>query len=499
MPASGLNSGRIEAWTGNIVFGDSSRVIEGETAGPPSGEGAKYTADVHILNRGDNRQSCLASDSNLQFLSLVDVASIPLYLAVGPSLDVCIHNEATQQWIIDSFISTSGSEVDPEYPGEPWWVRESGQLERGILLKVEDGDADRAKRKQNVTELLLYATVSLKSLNDTNLRIPPPSSPSRGSGTTSTKNVDYKSAVWDLYALPLSSHLLHRTASIRSSLIDDSDEARFLAPFAVEPPDEQISPKRKTITSLFEDATQQRKRLKKRGGEGVSKAMSAYDAYPPTCQNTDQFQITSLVQGISESKLTARATLSRASSAVSSPSLEPSRPPSRRETTKRSSLHRVESISSPRESSCVSDSSSSIEQQNRSALTRIVMAGMRVYGLQQRKRSSKPHGSNEVPLSDLETHLPNVLTEDDSEYKLVYHQTFKAACFTFRTHIATALIPQEALREIVDRLLAIFCTDPRPADNFCGTTNSVTEINRKTENPFDLPSANTYTIDSAKD
>jgi hypothetical protein len=67
-----------------------------------------------------------------------------------------------------------------------------------------------------------------------------------------------------------------------------------------------------------------------------------------------------------------------------------------------------------------------IEMRNKELLSRIVMAGMRIYGLQQQKKTSKfrdvPEGS---ALNGSHTPL------ETDEYKLVYHQTFKGACFAF--------------------------------------------------------------------
>ena len=410
-----------------------------------------------------------------------------------------MHSDATQQWIVDSILPMRNRDVGPEYPEEPWWVRACGQLQRGILLKVEDGASNGIKGKPDVTELLLYGTLSLAALGRTGLSAP--SSPPNGSAIASVPDTD-ATTIWKIYALPLSSQLLRRAAAIDSPLTAKSNEARFLALLAEDNIDDQMPTyKRKKITSLFEDATQQRKRLRRRGGEGISKAMATFDAHPASSQYVGKAQAANTLNEASETRPASRISLSRASSTVSTSSLEPSRPPSRRETftnSKRSSLHRVESISFPLEASCVSECSSSIEQQNKTALARIVMAGMRVYGLQQRKRSNKPLGSDDLPLGDLETQLSSTIPEDDREYKILYHQAIKAACFTFRLHITTTLITQEALREVVDRLLAIFCTDPLNVGGFGSTTSSITETTCETGNPFDLPSTTIYNVDLHK-
>ena len=421
-------------------------------------------------------------------------------MVVGPSLDVCVHSEATQQWIVDSIFSASDGENDQDHTREPWRAPPCGQLERGILLHVEDGSSKSVEAKHNVTELLLYATVSSAPSAKIDLPTPTPSSPPSASRSISSEEILLTSAVCKIHALPLSWPFSNSAARIGSPLADDSNETRFLTPLA----EDNTKPprKRQNVSSLFEDAAQQRKQRKRRGGEGVSQAMATLDMAPTTCHTIDQLQATNFIKDLADPKPAARASLSRASSIVSAQAVEPSRPPSRREAfvnSKRSALHRVESISSPRETFCISDPDSSIVQQNKSALTKIVMAGMRVHGLQQRKRSNKAQGSDELPGGNSEAQAPSTLPEEDSEYKFVYHQTFKAAFFTFRLHIATTLITQEAMRDIVDRLLAIFCTDPLRHDGFGGTTCRGTETSSKTGNPFDLPSASAYIASSPPD
>jgi hypothetical protein len=104
---------------------------------------------------------------------------------------------------------------------------------------------------------------------------------------------------------------------------------------------------------------------------------------------------------------------------------------------------------------------------NKNALSRLIMAGMRMYGLQQRKKPTASTGSraaSETP----STNAPTASTcqpqpgqpKDEDQYKLVYHQTLKAASFALRAHMSRTAIGQDAMRDTVDRLLAIFCTDP---------------------------------------
>ncbi|KAI7092136.1 hypothetical protein KC356_g239 [Hortaea werneckii] len=51
---------------------------------------------------------------------------------------------------------------------------------------------------------------------------------------------------------------------------------------------------------------------------------------------------------------------------------------------------------------------------------------------------------------------------NDEEFKLVYHQVYKGTQFAFRQHIEQSTLQPhaDALREVVDRLLILFCTNP---------------------------------------
>lgn len=83
--------------------------------------------------------------------------------------------------------------------------------------------------------------------------------------------------------------------------------------------------------------------------------------------------------------------------------------------------------------------------------TKIFMAGMRLFGFQ----SKKPGPVSQIRLdADLA-----VDDEAEDEHKLVYHQTYKAASFTFRKYFGIQVIEQEVMREVMDKFLTIFCSD----------------------------------------
>lgn len=457
----------MEVWTGKITFDDS-----------------KNFEDVHFVDARGSSSFSFPSDAKLQFLSLVEVAAIPLHLAGGPSLNVWTPNETTEQWLAESLLDDWKVKEDSTEFSEPWWLQPIQQSDRGILLKVENPMGNTTGPERNVTEFLIYAAISKEAQIHATLPTPPGSSSPNARqdihvGTSNGTIQDIK-----IYALPL--------CSMNSTLVDDIGglasppfcdksadvEARFLPPSFPYTAYNSTSPrKRQRIANMFEDVTYQKKRLMRHGGDRISKAMAAINGGFITNEKLmnpnveEDKDVTSTDQPkFNLRNEQPRGLLSRASSVSSLRGDESSRPPSRRGhllNAKRSSLIRVESIASMGESSQISESSA-IEQQNKSALTRIVMTGMRIYGLQQRKKSPKSRLEPEMEERPVGESTRPVEEEDD--YKLIYHQTFKAASFTFRTHMSLEIINQEVLRDVVDSLLVIFCNDPlahTTNDPFC--------------------------------
>ena len=367
------------------------------------------------------------------------------------------------------------------------------QSQNGILLKVGTGNEEEQGIRNVVTEMLLYAAVA-----DIGGALPTPpafSGPARPDEDLEDALIQSGTGI-KVFALPLCSSVI---GGVKNSIeicqpvpteSQSAGQACFLSythdPARVAEPAPQ---KRPSISTLFEDATQKRRKLKGHGGESISQTMAVIDRLPSQ-------------HGLREKQETAqpqqkdlrRRSLSRASSMTPVAGLENSRPASRSgplANGKRSSLHRVESAISPRDSPMLSDAEGNFAQQNKAALTKVVMAAMRLHGLQQKKKlPTKPQLPHQMPLNS----DTNVMADEaEDEYKLVYHQTFKAAVFTFRKHVNTLLISQETMRDIVDRLLTMFCTDPMIVD---GTPNGsgFPEIEANngrppSSSPFDKPSS----------
>ena len=338
------------------------------------------------------------------------------------------------------------------------------QSDNGVLLKVETGNEEEPELQKVVTEILFFAAVA-KSGSE--LLAPPASSPAFRVGDLNDA-LDQNEKTIKVFALPVCSNVIGlvndsvKISSPNSQNTTSVQQACFL-PYA----DDQariteLAPqKRQSISDLFEDATQKRRKLKGRGGESISQTMAGIDALPSQHamrekQDASQPQQNDL----------RRKSLSHASSATPVHGPETSRPPSRLGQSangKRSSLYRMESVDSLHNSPTLPDANGNYEQQNKAAMTKVLMAAMRLHGIQQKKRPQ----SQSQPPNQVTSHTTrnNMANEVEDEYKLVYHQTFKAAMFTFRKHFNAYLISQETMRDVVDRLLVMFCTDPMTGEH----------------------------------
>ena len=451
-----------------------------------------YPTDVRIsVPSSSSKPNPLPQDAKLHFLSLVEVSRIPLYLAIGPSCDVSTGDEATTRWLTEALLKYEECDRHGNGSREPWWLQVGSQSENGILLGVEAQNEEC--RMQNVaTEVLVYAAVTQ---NFTALPTPPrSSSPAPPDGDTAN-NLSKAEPLVKVYALPLCSNIIGRAEAFTGSSPPiptdppSAGQAYFLPHVHDPPPVTQPPPqKRPSISMLFDDATKKRKKTRGRGGESISQAMAGIDR-PASQHGLPENQGIPQPQQID----LRRKSLSRAPSMAPVASSVSSRPTSRSGALtngKRSSLHRMESAITHHDSPALSDADGSCSQENKAALTKVVMAGMRLHGLQQKKKPlNKSQGPSQMILN---TETDAVVNEAEDEYKLVYHQTFKAATFIFRKHLNAHLVSQETMRDVVDRLLTMFCTDPMTVDDAPDVSESQgfeTNVGLPSSSPFDKPSS----------
>ncbi|KAL8705105.1 MAG: hypothetical protein Q9225_008046, partial [Loekoesia sp. 1 TL-2023] len=416
----------------------------------------------HVQNISFPQPACF------RFLAILETVNVPLYLAAGPSLDVWTDTETTREWLTECLLEEADDDENRCQPS--WWDRPGRQSQYGILLGVQSGHDGGAGTGLRITEVLLYAATTLRPSQQ---GYAPPSPPA-SSSPSSEHRLDRAAPTVRMHALPLSSEIfkvLNHAPTTIHSFANSTNEGFYFPPSLPDPPsrtDEVQARKRPKLETLFQDATQNRRIQKKKGGEGAAKAMAGRDdkttasalpslALPGQIQAKDK---ASLVQAPRNPLLRASTTGSITSLRSTTPSN--ARPQSSHRPTlthgQRSSLHRVESALSPSVDGTISpipeDSNNNIEQQNKNSLSRIIMAGMRMYGFQPQRKKSV--GSVTQVLST----DASVTAAGQDEYKAVYHQTFKATSFVFRKHWARTLLGQDLLRDAVDGFLGKFCQDP---------------------------------------
>ncbi|KAL8894529.1 MAG: hypothetical protein Q9192_004241 [Flavoplaca navasiana] len=441
--------------------------------------------DLHF-SHPDRALPFLTHHTSLKYLTIVETASVPLYLVVGPSLDVWTDNESTEQWIHRCLFDDL-KDGDTEH-SNGWWARPGGQSKNSILLGVRGGEDTSEGSATEITEILLYAGTS-QELNAP--PTPPTSSPLELGNHGSKTSLNVR-----IHALPLSSKIYNTLAQTPSipHINPASDDQEFY--YLPSPPpaqshqhDDNPATKRPHIDSLFDEATQIRRLHKKQGGEGIAKAMAAMDARMsmPALSSSAP----TLLEPLSNGNPKSRTPFCRASTTgCINPPPRPqtndlsSRPPSSHlpplPKRRRSLLPPAPSLPSPSidtvtPASDTPDSTSAIEHQNKTTLSRIIMVGMRMHGLQpqhQRRKSLGGASDTQNPASPSTTGKGSNygvngaggqgsvggIAED--EYKAIYHQTFKSTTFAFRNVWKTSPIKEESLRDTANIFLNQFCTSP---------------------------------------
>ncbi|MCJ1472937.1 hypothetical protein MMC13_001586 [Lambiella insularis] len=483
----------MDVWSGSISIEDQDSVINLE--------------DVHLHISQPLSNLHVWANVKLKFHSFVDPTAVPLHLVAGPSLSVFTSNVSTEEWFNHQFLDDHLANDERNANGIPGWKYTGGQSDLGILLQV-DGNIKTAPHGPLITELLLYAALPTKSKPlDPGILTPPRSSSPAIDQNRSNRSEDSPAETIQLYALPLISELdpdLVTAVRLASPPLQNDlhESARFLSCSLVDGSLIQNGQrKRRRLDSLFEDATHQVKRSKKRGGETIAKAMASISKEPSRRQETtstfpeidSHVSSATLVTTSVKSKHPRNFGLSRAHSLGSLRDLAEIRPPSRSSAVpvRRSTLNRVTSSSCFEGNPPTTEESNGVEQRNKSTLSRIVMAGMRMYGLQQRKKPNRSRAASELLLSDgsiLDAGGP--LPDCKDEYKLVYHQTYKAASFVFRRHIAITTLGQGVMRDVVDRFLEMFCVDPVSTTQDLQTTqHGFGDGPNMEHSPFDSASA----------
>jgi hypothetical protein len=404
-----------------------------------------------VLSTPSAYDTPLPNDAAFQFLSVVDVSQLPIHILLGQQYIVSTGDIVAQKYLEYVLLAC------PREEHQAWWNSTQPESPLGILVGVET-DKQKKNGKPRITELLLVASRAHSSLGQ-RPPTPPASSPLEldiNAGNNPTLHV---------LALAISSDLLlpaNLPSPPLSPALEDSEPipAIFLPQSLGQLKEETIheppTKKRRTAESSLDAAATRRLAARRGGAESVSAAAAPKPdfSHRRTSSNANTPILT--------------RPLSR------SPSLVASRPGSVRGVhpleSKPSTLNRVQSLSGlPIEASPASTAEATTKIKNKDSIARIVMAGMRLYGLsqsnrklrggkQQQRAGSASPAQETATLEDLDTER-----KADEQYKYLYHQVYKGVCFAFRAHMQTLVLQgryTEALRETADKLLALYCSDP---------------------------------------
>ncbi|KAF1923798.1 uncharacterized protein M421DRAFT_104241 [Didymella exigua CBS 183.55] len=453
-----------DVWSGDILLSDGESI-----------------RDIGFSTPHDTSAPAISA-TTIRFLSTVDTAKIPLYLAVGPSYDVWTTSEASEAWFESTLLSLPTTAASNNGV-QNWWTLARAQSPIGVLVQVESQGIEISKPK--VTEILIYGTIAA---------VP-------GEGLLPELRV---------HALPLSSGLLHgkiySSGLPPSPVLSTADEtaeieAQYLAPLYEYQPAPK-SPKRKR--DLFEEATLARRKAKGKGGVGVAAAAARATESQRPYAHRKSISIELKASPFPESRpSSAHGALPRLTSRQLSRSHSINsdiRPLSRRDTTdgpeRRSHLSRVDTIS-------LQPEEPTTESRNKEALTKVVMAAMRMHGLQQRKRVKSRRASTAPGFEESQPAFEELTAEDaakDEEYKQIYHQTYKGAVLALRQHMTEKPLhaQPDRMRDLVEQFLALFLNDPlaQPLRSDEPTNPATTPGLRQAgifgsshhASPFDLPS-----------
>lgn len=377
--------------------------------------------------------------------------------------------EATQAWFESILLSNPPPGKTTSHDVRQWWDLARSQSPIGILVQVQRGEEEDVHRPR-VTEILFYGTIAASSTSE--LPTPPSSSPyvdnAHGEVLPELR----------VHALPLSSDLLHTTVDIAGDA-----EPHFLPPIH----NSHVllkSPKRNR--DLFEEATIQYKKARGRGGRAVSAAAARVsESQNVYTHRKSSLSIDTKASSYPDSRPpSASDHLSRPTSRriSRSPSISSdTRPLSRKGLpeahARRSNLSQVATVP-------IQPEEPTTESRNKDALVKVVMAAMRMHGLQQRKqnRSRRASAAGAEESQQLSEEAAAEEAAKDDEYKLIYHQTYKGAalalvCHTLpcphlrlktptnhvqRKHMSTVPLhaTPDKMRDIVEKLLTLFLSDP---------------------------------------
>ncbi|KAF2722074.1 hypothetical protein K431DRAFT_59695 [Polychaeton citri CBS 116435] len=419
--------------------------------------------------------------TTLRFLSIVETNRIPLHLILGSPCNVVTSSAATAAW----FGSHLSKHLD-DYRDDFWWLSQCADSPLGILAAVDlpqqhnDGEENVHTKRPRVTEILFYVTKESVAMQRT--QASPLTSPS-------SKSLGYEGTKLSVQAISLSSDLLKcgQLSTPPLSPVGKENVPRELESIFLPQPtytntsfDSLVihSPptrKKRTVNDAFDAADERRRVARHRGGESIIAAAGTTATIRSTnaavaIPSLRHQRSTSNSVNCPVSAAPKLRTFSRSASVASSCRLgHPAITQAASSVTheRRSSLSRFESPT-PHLPALLPPPSNvpiTLGQKNKETISRVVMAGMRLHGLSQQRPSKSRSDSISAHPAQASVDIAIDVGKDE-EYKLVYHQVYKAACFAFRRSIGSESLAQrpETTGEVVEGLLALFLRDPLASD-----------------------------------
>ena len=408
----------------------------------------------------------ITANATLRYLSAISISCVPLCLIAGAPFEVYSNNATTCEWLLEILAREPTETVQNP---EPWWDHPSTQSHLGYLLGIEDNETKDTGDQTRLTELLLYATTAEQDGNEAALPSPPPSSPRAIDGPEDPGQGNIHLAPPILFrALPICSNL-PRIAGQSAGLLnaDQRPQTTFIN---LEPPLAETGckhGKRRALTTVFHEASQERKKLKGRGGEAVGRFVKEpeTDKLRSTPWNENTARTSSNIGGDGSAGRTSRPTSSRRSrSSTIIPDVTGGSSALDKNLPIQGNSYQDVPKSQDTAILDINKNSEQVEQQNKALLSRTVMAGMRLHGLQQPRKSIQRTASLPAP-------IPAAPSSDDTaneEYRQMYHHTYKAAAFALRHQMCTQILKGDDLRETVDRLLGIFLPGTAAVEDHAG-------------------------------
>ena len=370
---------------------------------------------------------------------------MPLGLHAGPPFQVFSNNLYTQDWFWSALLNNydpDSEEFHNSYHRE-WYEHTYSQGSGGLLFKAYSDDVPSNSDRPRITHFLFYAAKMGKSGRES-LPSPPPSSPTRQTSHSVNSGHQFSPDEFFVFALPLSTDLLDRVTAryiappspttLPSEDFSGSSDGKFL-PNTINDTSAgtEGKQKRQRMSDLFDKASQ--RQLKARRTE--SQDLGTLPKYEPVRSQLGwSFSSSGMAPKFEEHgepKLNDIPQLKRIASTSSATLANGSGRSNSNSQLKRPSLSRADSISNFPSPTC--DEEEGMMVRNKDVISRVVMAALRLNGMQPRNSRAKsrcPYMTDRLEQGEI-GHYPAEFAKDTDEesYKAMYHMLLKSTIHTF--------------------------------------------------------------------